>query len=214
VAYRILLRRDTLANWQVNNPVLLLGEPSYVTDNGRLKIGDGITPWNELAYYEGVGPTGATGSIGVTGATGGFGPTGPTGSIGVTGATGGFGPTGPTGSIGVTGPTGPDFSLVVINEQTGTYILELSDRNKMVNITSEDPQSYLGVPTDASSNFEIGSRILVSRGGTGAVSVIGDSGVVINSAQGALDLGYQYSVATLIKTGADTWILFGDLSTP
>jgi hypothetical protein len=196
VAYRILLRRDTLANWQVNNPVLLLGEPSYVTDNGRLKIGDGITPWNELAYYEGVGPTGATGSIGVTGATG------------------GFGPTGPTGSIGVTGPTGPDFSLVVINEQTGTYILELSDRNKMVNITSEDPQSYLGVPTDASSNFEIGSRILVSRGGTGAVSVIGDSGVVINSAQGALDLGYQYSVATLIKTGADTWILFGDLSTP
>ncbi len=196
MAYRILLRRDTLANWQVNNPVLLLGEPSYVTDNGRLKIGDGITPWNELAYYEGVGPTGATGSIGVTGATG------------------GFGPTGPTGSIGVTGPTGPDFSLVVINEQTGTYILELSDRNKMVNITSEDPQSYLGVPTDASSNFEIGSRILVSRGGTGAVSVIGDSGVVINSAQGALDLGYQYSVATLIKTGADTWILFGDLSTP
>lgn len=209
MAYRILLRRDTLGNWQANNPVLLSGEPGYVTDNGKLKVGDGITPWNQLDYYYGAtGPTGATGSIGLTGPTGDFGPTGATGSIGATGATG---PMGSTGPMGVTGATGMDFSLILTNGQTGTYALELTDKNKIVSITSSS-QTYLTVQPDNSTDFEIGSRILVSRGGTGAVGVTGGGGVVINSAQGFLNLKYQYSVATLIKNGSNIWTLFGDLS--
>ena len=209
MAYRILLRRDTLGNWQANNPVLLSGEPGYATDNGRLKIGDGITPWNQLGYYYGpTGGTGGTGGIGVTGPTGGFGPTGATGN---TGATGPIGVTGATGPIGATGPTGIDFSLVLTNGQTGTYALELTDKNKIVSITSSS-QTYLTVQPDNSTDFEIGSRILVLRGGTGAVGVTGGGGVVINSAQGFLNLKYQYSVATLIKNGSNIWTLFGDLS--
>ncbi len=208
MAYRILLRRDTLGNWQANNPVLLSGEPGYVTDNGKLKVGDGITPWNQLDYYYGAtGPTGATGSIGITGPTGGLGPTGATGS---TGATGAIGITGPTGPVGATGATGLDFSLVLTNGQTGTYALELSDKNKIINITSST-QTYLTIQNDAATNFEIGTRILVSRGGTGGVGITG-GGVTINSAQGLRNLRYQYSVATLIKNQADTWTLFGDLS--
>ena len=210
MAYRILLRRDTLGNWQANNPVLLSGEPGYVTDNGKLKVGDGITPWNQLDYYYGAtGPTGATGSIGLTGPTGDFGPTGATGAIGATGATG---PVGSTGPMGVTGATGLDFSLILTNDQTGNYALELIDKNKIINITSSNPQSLLVVPADASNNFETGSRILVARGGTGGVGVTGEGGVNINSAQGFLNLKYQYSVATLIKNGANRWTLFGDLS--
>lgn len=46
----ILLRRDTAANWQTQNPVLMLGEQGYDTTNKRLKIGDGTTAWNSLAY--------------------------------------------------------------------------------------------------------------------------------------------------------------------
>ncbi|MCY7695335.1 collagen-like protein, partial [Bacillus altitudinis] len=53
------------------------------------------------------GPTGVTGPTGATGPTGVTGPTGATGSTGVTGATGSTGPTGATGSTGVTGSTGP-----------------------------------------------------------------------------------------------------------
>lgn len=209
MAYRILLRRDTLGNWQANNPVLLSGEPSYVTDSGKLKIGDGITPWNELGYYYGAtGGTGATGSIGVTGPTGSIGVTGATGPAGVTGATG---PEGATGPVGATGPTGVDFSLVETNDQEGTYALELTDKNKIVNITSSG-QTYLTIQNDAATNFEIGSRILVSRGGTGGVGITGGGEVVIYSAQGYLNLKYQYSVATLIKNGSNTWTLFGDLS--
>ena len=216
MAYRILLRRDTLANWQTNNPVLLSGEPGYVTDNGKLKVGDGITPWNQLDYYYGAtGPNGATGSIGLTGPTGGFGPTGATGSIGLTGptgATGAIGATGPTGSIGATGATGLDFSLILTNQQTGNYALELTDKNKIVNITSTNPQSLLLIPADASDNFEPGSKILISRGGTGGVGITGEGGVIIKTAQGFLNLKYQYSVATLLKNGSNTWTLFGDLS--
>ena len=206
MAYRILLRRDSLGNWQSNNPVLLSGEPGYETNTGKLKVGDGITPWNQLSYYYGAtGGTGATGSIGVTGPTGSIGVTGPTGSIGVTGPTGSIGPTGPTG------PTGVDFSLVETNDQVGTYALELSDKNKIVNITSSG-QTYLTIQNDAATDFEIGSRILVSRGGTGGVGITGGGEVVIKSAQGNLNLRYQYSVATLIKNGSNTWTLFGDLS--
>jgi len=30
---------------------LAAGEPGYESDTGKLKIGDGTTPWNNLAYY-------------------------------------------------------------------------------------------------------------------------------------------------------------------
>lgn len=59
MAYRIILRRDTSANWTTQNPVLLQGEPGYETDTGKLKIGNGENAWNSLAYFE----VGATGSI-------------------------------------------------------------------------------------------------------------------------------------------------------
>lgn len=52
--YRILLRRDNSAKWIQNDPVLMLGEPGYETDTGKLKIGDGQTPWSSLAYYNGL----------------------------------------------------------------------------------------------------------------------------------------------------------------
>lgn len=44
------LRRGNAAVWARNNPVLERGEPGFVIDENRLKIGDGTTPWNDLAY--------------------------------------------------------------------------------------------------------------------------------------------------------------------
>jgi hypothetical protein len=51
MAYRLLFRRDTAANWTSNNPVLSAGEPGFETDSGKLKIGDGTTTWSNLDYY-------------------------------------------------------------------------------------------------------------------------------------------------------------------
>jgi len=47
----IQLKRDTSIAWEVYNPVLKVGEPGYATDTKVLKIGDGVTAWNDLEPY-------------------------------------------------------------------------------------------------------------------------------------------------------------------
>lgn len=47
------LKRGTAARWAEVNPVLAQGEPGFVYDLNKLKIGDGTTPWNDLPYIEG-----------------------------------------------------------------------------------------------------------------------------------------------------------------
>ena len=48
---KILIRRDTTANWSTNNPTLAAGEIGFDTTVGKHKIGDGITAWNNLPYF-------------------------------------------------------------------------------------------------------------------------------------------------------------------
>lgn len=47
-----LLRSDTAAGWAETNPVLRQSEEGYETDTGKRKVGDGVTPWNDLAYTD------------------------------------------------------------------------------------------------------------------------------------------------------------------
>lgn len=47
------LKRGTAARWEELNPILAQGEPGFVYDNNKLKIGDGVTHWNDLPYIEG-----------------------------------------------------------------------------------------------------------------------------------------------------------------
>lgn len=132
------LRRGTAAEWAEKNPVLRSGEPGVAIDTQRLKLGNGITPWNSLPYIsndnivaemiaaaviEGVpgpqgpqgpqgpaGPQGPKGDIGNTGATGAQGPQGPQGPAGPTGNTGATGAQGPQGPAG-TSYTGPKITV-------------------------------------------------------------------------------------------------------
>jgi hypothetical protein len=46
----IKIRRDTAAKWTSINPVLSAGEPGFETDTLRVKYGDGVHAWNNLAY--------------------------------------------------------------------------------------------------------------------------------------------------------------------
>ena len=50
MAYKIQLRRDLAANWTGTNPVLAQGEPGVELDTKKMKVGDGVTAWNDLAY--------------------------------------------------------------------------------------------------------------------------------------------------------------------
>ena len=47
------LRRGNEAAWKRNNPILANGEPGFVNDKNALKIGDGVTHWNDLEYIGG-----------------------------------------------------------------------------------------------------------------------------------------------------------------
>jgi len=50
----ILHRRGSDDDWTTSNPILAASELGYVTTGtnaGKFKIGDGVTPWNELAFY-------------------------------------------------------------------------------------------------------------------------------------------------------------------
>ena len=47
------LRRGLKEVWERNNPVLAYGEPGFEKDTYRLKIGDGVTAWNDLGYLAG-----------------------------------------------------------------------------------------------------------------------------------------------------------------
>ena len=44
------IRHDTSSNWTIRNPVLAQGEYGLETNTFLIKIGDGITPWNQLRY--------------------------------------------------------------------------------------------------------------------------------------------------------------------
>ena len=43
-----LLKRSTAQKWAELNPILLQGEPGFAYDKNIFKIGDGVTPWNDL----------------------------------------------------------------------------------------------------------------------------------------------------------------------
>lgn len=50
---RILLRHDTAENWYNINPRLAAGEAGVETDTGKIKVGNGVNFWRQLAYTDG-----------------------------------------------------------------------------------------------------------------------------------------------------------------
>jgi hypothetical protein len=94
--------------------------------------------------------------------------------------------------------------------KTANYTFAAADVNTMV-IGASGATLAFTVNTNAGVPIATGSQILITRGGTGELGVTGAVGVTINSAQGYLNLNYQYSGATLVKQDTDIWYIFGDL---
>lgn len=46
--YRVPRKRSSV--WENKNPILANGELGFDTTNRQLKMGDGVTPWNDLPY--------------------------------------------------------------------------------------------------------------------------------------------------------------------
>ena len=118
------LRRATSSNWSSTNPILKGGEPGFENDTNKLKVGDGITPWNLLPYITGsggtTGPTGPESTVAgptgpestVAGPTGQNGEAGPQGNTGPQGIQGVQGVTGSQGIQGIQGSAGQSFTIL------------------------------------------------------------------------------------------------------
>ncbi|AZF98769.1 minor tail protein [Gordonia phage Maridalia] len=101
--------------------------------------------------------------------------------------------------------------LVTINAQTGAYTLVATDANKAVEVTSGSAVNVT-IPTNASVGFPIGTVIEVDQMGAGKVTIVGASGVTVQSAVATPTSRAQYSALVLRKRAADLWLVTGDLA--
>lgn len=95
-----------------------------------------------------------------------------------------------------------------INQQTATYVLVLSDANKLVEIDSTDPECIVAVPLNSSEAFEVGTVITIVQRGTGRVTIAPTTGGITILTKCNLVLSGQYAEGQLVKTGEDEWYFF------
>lgn len=100
-----------------------------------------------------------------------------------------------------------------IDTKTANYTLQLTDKNKFIEMNIASSANTVSVPTDASVDFPVGSQINITQYGTGKTQVVAvtPGTTSIRSTPGSY-LRAQYSSATLIKRAANEWYLIGDLS--
>lgn len=52
ISYRFVVRRGVAAAWAATNEILLAGEWGLESDTKRMKVGDGVTAWGALPYFD------------------------------------------------------------------------------------------------------------------------------------------------------------------
>lgn len=102
-----------------------------------------------------------------------------------------------------------------IVEKTSTFRVTASDLGKtflMVN-TSDVPERYVSVPTDAQENLPIGFCFYVRRWGSGEVIVETAGSAATINGKGYVYLGDQYvGVVSVVKVRANEWAVNGGIA--
>jgi hypothetical protein len=102
-----------------------------------------------------------------------------------------------------------------LNAQTGTtYTLVLTDNGRLVTL-SNAAAITLTVPLNSSVAYATGAIINIQQIGAGQVTIQGASGVTITSTGATATAPVtraQYSAASIIKTGTDSWTVIGDIA--
>jgi hypothetical protein len=95
--------------------------------------------------------------------------------------------------------------------KTSSYTVELPDAGKSLKVDSASNVD-ITIPPNSSTPFPLGSRFDVLRCGSGSVTFVPGSGVIIYSKNSNKKIAAVYSAATIIKTDTNTWTLIGDLT--
>jgi len=104
-----------------------------------------------------------------------------------------------------------DIAFGVLNAQTASYTLVLTDVAKVVTMTVASANN-LTVPPNASVAFPTGTQVLIYQGGAGQTTIVAGAGVTVRTQTG-LKLSGQYAVAGLLKLATNEWVAFGNLTT-
>ena len=129
-----------------------------------------------------------------------------TGTIAASGSTGSAGQLLSSTATGIAWVT-PATTSLVINAQTGTtYTLVSGDLNKLVTLSNSGAIT-LTIP---SAVFTTGQQINIQQLGAGQVTVQGDGTSTFTGT--GTKLRAQYSAATIVCTGTNTFTLIGDLA--
>jgi hypothetical protein len=215
VVTQVQVRRGTASQWTSANPTLASGEWGFETDTLRTKIGNGSTAWNSLAYQ--------TGSIAISNVTG----------LGTGVSTFLATPSSANLATALTDETGtgvavfndsPTILNPVITQPQATptfsanaYTLVAGDAGDILLASNGSTAGTINIPTDATTNFAIGTQITILNVGTGLITVQATtSGTTTVRSTGASAAApkcrAQYSAMTIWKQAANLWYAFGDIS--
>jgi hypothetical protein len=91
-----------------------------------------------------------------------------------------------------------------------THSFDLDDKDNWLRFTNGSSITAT-VPNESVIPFSVGNTITVEQAGAGALTIAAASGVTIRTPE-TLVLAKQYAVATLMKIGANEWVLTGNLT--
>jgi hypothetical protein len=104
------------------------------------------------------------------------------------------------------------YPTLSFNAQTGTtYTFVIGDANNTLVTASNTSAITVTVPPNSSVAYSVGAILQIAQINTGQVTIAAGSGVTINYTPG-LKLRAQWSVASLVQTATNTWLLSGDLT--
>ena len=101
-------------------------------------------------------------------------------------------------------------SLTTFVEKTASYQLDTLDHKDNVVEMNMSTAGTFTVPLDATLAWPVGASVDIFATGTGAITIAAEAGVTLNATPGLI-LRTQWSSATIMKRGADNWVVYGDL---
>jgi len=116
--------------------------------------------------------------------------------------------------------TAPMFNELVqftINSQSGTtYTLAATDQYQVLVLTTNASAKTVSIPTDATTNFGIGTAITILNTGTAdtTITAVTPGTTTVTSAgatSGSPKVG-QHKAAVCVKTAANAWSVIGAVS--
>jgi hypothetical protein len=208
VVTQVQVRRGTASEWTSANPTLASGEWGFETDTLKVKIGNGSTAWNSLAYQGAGSVTSITAGTGLSGGT-----ITSTGTIAIDSTVATL-----TGTQTLTNKTltDPKINLAFTADSGASYTAVLTDNGKVVTMDNGSGNTFR-LPTNASVAFPIGTQINVLQIGAGQTTINAvTSGTTTIQSTGASaaapKLRARYSAATCVKAATDLWYVFGDIA--